>query len=82
MSLLIGLLICLMDSIHWMQINVDEFTDLCNAIALRFQKEDTVSQIVSIYTWKLLISCNFIMNNKELLSCTMTMCVLVAAILV
>lgn len=26
-----------------LQINVQEFTDLCNAIALRFQKEDTVS---------------------------------------
>lgn len=28
----------------YLQINLEEFTDLCNAIALRFQKEDTVSR--------------------------------------
>ncbi|XP_022764063.1 two pore calcium channel protein 1 isoform X2 [Durio zibethinus] len=32
-----------LDDSHDFKINLDEFTDLCNAIALRFQKEDTSS---------------------------------------
>ncbi|XVF01995.1 hypothetical protein REPUB_Repub04eG0138100 [Reevesia pubescens] len=32
-----------LDDSHDFKINLDEFTDLCNAIALRFQKEDTPS---------------------------------------
>ncbi|KAL2547789.1 Two pore calcium channel protein 1 [Forsythia ovata] len=31
-----------LDDSHDFKINLDEFTDLCNAIALRFQKEDSV----------------------------------------
>uniref|UniRef100_A0A7N0UKT4 EF-hand domain-containing protein n=1 Tax=Kalanchoe fedtschenkoi TaxID=63787 RepID=A0A7N0UKT4_KALFE len=32
-----------LDDSHDFKINLDEFTDLCNAISLRFQKEDTPS---------------------------------------
>ncbi|XP_062106013.1 two pore calcium channel protein 1 [Humulus lupulus] len=32
-----------LDDSHDFKINLDEFTDLCNAIALKFQKEDTPS---------------------------------------
>lgn len=36
-----------------MQINLDEFADLCNAIALRFQKEDVVSSISLSYGYNM-----------------------------
>lgn len=36
-----------------MQINLDEFADLCNAIALKFQKEDVVSSISLSYGYNI-----------------------------
>lgn len=72
-SLLIGLLIWLMGSIYWMQINLDEFTDLCNAIALKFQKEDTVSKKIVFHKWKFLIICKKL-EWWKLLYCSLTMC--------
>lgn len=69
-------------SIPCMQINLEEFADLCNAIGLRFQKEDTVCQIVLFKCMEVAynMSYNFIMLDRQLLHCIMTLCVIVAAI--
>ncbi|XP_047178160.1 two pore calcium channel protein 1A-like [Vigna umbellata] len=42
-----------MDDSHDIKINKDEFADICNAIALKFQKEDVMSyfEYLAFYDW-------------------------------